>query len=82
MIPFQNAWPYETIMGDLYVSSCPFCDEENVLLPLKRTELPDIQDGKKRLLVLPCCHNKMTLIDADHDYLLTDRPLSKRTQFK
>ncbi|MBH5317482.1 hypothetical protein I6N90_06590 [Paenibacillus sp. GSMTC-2017] len=78
MIPFQNAWPYETVMGDLYVSTCPFCDAENVLLPLKPKELPEIHDGKKRLLVFPCCHNKITLIDADQDYLLSDGPLSKR----
>jgi len=75
MIPFQNAWPYERIMGDLYVSSCPFCDADNVLLPLKPSELPDIQDGKKRLMVFPCCRNKVTIIDADQDYLLTDGPL-------
>ncbi|RJX41880.1 hypothetical protein D3P09_06860 [Paenibacillus pinisoli] len=75
MIPFQNAWPYERVMGDLYVSSCPFCDTDNVLLPLKPSELPDIQDGKKRLMVFPCCRNKVTIIDADQDYLLTDGPL-------
>lgn len=75
MIPFQNAWPYERIMGDLYVTSCPFCDADNVLLPLKPSELPDIQDGKKRLMVFPCCRNKVTIIDADQDYLLTDGPL-------
>jgi len=75
MIPFQNAWPYERVMGDLYVSNCPFCDADNVLLPLKPSELPDIQDGKKRLMVFPCCRNKVTIIDADQDYLLTDGPL-------
>lgn len=75
MIPFQNAWPYERIMGDLYVTNCPFCDADNVLLPLKPSELPDIQDGKKRLMVFPCCRNKVTIIDADQDYLLTDGPL-------
>ncbi|REK75662.1 hypothetical protein [Paenibacillus paeoniae] len=75
MIPFQNAWPYERIMGDLYVSNCPFCNADNVLLSLKPSELPDIQDGKKRLMVFPCCHNKVTIIDADQDYLLTDGPL-------
>lgn len=75
MIPFQNCWPYERIMGDLYVASCPFCDAENVLLPIKPYELPDIRDGKKRLLVFPCCHHKITIIDADQDYLLADIPL-------
>lgn len=75
MIPFENTWPYEHIMGDLYVSYCPFCEAENVLLPLKPNELPDIQDGKKRLLIFPCCHSSVTVIDADRDYLLTNRLL-------
>ena len=75
MIPFNQALPYETIKQDLYVSPCPFCKAENVLLRLKTHELPDIHDGKKKLLVFPCCHNKVTLIDADSDYLLTDQPL-------
>ncbi|WP_206109247.1 hypothetical protein [Paenibacillus sp. HB172176] len=78
MLPFENAWPYEKIMGDIYVSSCPFCEAENVLLPLKPSELSVIHDGKKKLLVFPCCHHKTTLIDADHDYLLTDSPIQKR----
>lgn len=51
MIPFEKAWPYDIIMGDLYVSSCPFCQAENVLLPVKPEELQDIQGGTKRLLV-------------------------------
>lgn len=77
MIPFENTWPYERIMGDLYVSECPFCKAENVLLLLKPKELSQIQDGKKRLLVMPCCHDRMTLVDADHDYLLADSPLRR-----
>jgi len=77
MIPFEKAWPYDIIMGDLYVSSCPFCQAENVLLPVKPAELQDIQGGTKRLLVFPCCHNKVTIVDADRDYLLTDRVLKK-----
>ena len=75
MIPFDKAWPYETIMGDIYASACPFCQSDNVLLPLKPVELKDIQDGKKKLLVFPCCHSKVTVLDADRDYLLTDTKL-------
>jgi hypothetical protein len=80
MIPFEKAWPYDILMGDLYVSSCPFCQAENVLLPVKPAELQDIQDGMKRLLVFPCCHNKVTLVDADRDYLLTDRVLRQKNR--
>ncbi len=78
MIPFEKAWPYDIIMGDLYVSSCPFCHADNVLLPVKPAEIQDIQEGMKRLLVFPCCRNKVTIVDADRDYLLTDRVLRKK----
>jgi len=62
-------------MGDIYVSSCPYCNAENVLLPLSPKELQPIREGKKRLLVFPCCHASVTVLDADPDYLLTDRRL-------
>ncbi len=75
MIPFRNTWPYETIMNDVYVNECPFCRSANVLLPLKKKELAAIQEGRKKLLVFPCCRHKMTIIDADRDYLLADKPL-------
>lgn len=72
MIPFDRAWPYDIIMKDIYVQSCPFCQQDNVLLPLRPRELEDIRSGKKRLLVFPCCHSRVTILDADPDYLLTD----------
>ncbi|MBD2867784.1 hypothetical protein [Paenibacillus arenilitoris] len=77
MIPFEKAWPYDVVMGDLYVPACPFCGADNVLLPVRPDELPDIRDGMKRLLVFPCCRNKVTIVDADRDYLLTDRVLRR-----
>ncbi|WP_409342273.1 hypothetical protein [Paenibacillus sp. MBLB4367] len=75
MIPFANTWPYETMGQDIYVQECPFCQAANVLLKLKKEELPEIRDGRKKLLVFPCCHNKMTVVDTDNDYLLSDRPI-------
>ncbi len=78
MIPFENAWPYETVMGDIYVHECPFCGKANVLLPLRPKELKSIREGRKKLLVFPCCHNKITLVDNDSDYLLADRPVRKK----
>lgn len=75
MIPFQNTWPYDIIMGDIYVQHCPFCTTTNVLIPLKPQELDIIHEGKKKLLIFPCCHNKITIIDTDSDYLLGDQPL-------
>ncbi|GIP44894.1 hypothetical protein J45TS6_33530 [Paenibacillus sp. J45TS6] len=75
MIPFENTWPYDIVMGDIYVQECPFCSAENVLLPLKPKQLSLIHDGKKHLLVFPCCKNRVTLLDNDQDYLLADQRL-------
>lgn len=50
MIPFENSWPYDIIMGDIYVQQCPFCDTNNVLLPLKPKELIRIREGKRNYL--------------------------------
>mgnify|MGYP001212037562 CR=1 FL=1 len=75
MIPFQNTWPYDIIMGDIYVHRCPYCAQTNVLIPMKPPELVIVHEGKKKLLVFPCCHNKITIVDTDSDYLLCDQPL-------
>ncbi|WP_274361358.1 hypothetical protein [Paenibacillus thermotolerans] len=77
MIPFENTWPYETVGNDMYVLECPFCKNSNVLLPMKRKELTDIRDGKKKLLVFPCCHSRITIVDADADYLLASSRIRK-----
>jgi hypothetical protein len=78
MIPFDRAWPYEILGKDIYVRDCPFCSAENVLLPLRKAELVEIREGKKKLLVFPCCFNKVKLVDTDSDYLLADQPLRKK----
>ncbi|MBO7747742.1 MULTISPECIES: hypothetical protein [Paenibacillus] len=77
MIPFERAWPYDVVMKDVYVASCPFCGQDNVLLPMRPKELAEIRGGKKKLLVFPCCHNKVTVLDTDQDYLLTDTVLRR-----
>ncbi|WP_426451618.1 hypothetical protein ACP26L_05935 [Paenibacillus sp. S-38] len=77
MIPFQNTWPYERVGQDIYVQNCPFCGADNVLLALKPRELQDLKDGVKKLLIFPCCRNKLTLVGADSDYLLASRALSR-----
>lgn len=73
MIPFSHTWPYDIILGDMYVQYCPFCSKENVLLPMKPKELQIVRDGKKKLLVFPCCNASATMIDNDGDYLLFNR---------
>lgn len=78
MIPFENTLPYETIGKHLYLTECPYCGERTVLLPLRTTDLASIREGRKRLIVFPCCREKMTAIDADRDYLLGDRPIRRR----
>lgn len=75
MIPFSNTWPYEIIKQDLYVDVCPFCRKEHILLPMKVKDIRPIQEGRKRLLVFPCCHGSLTVVDMDRDYLLADKPL-------
>ncbi|ACX67698.1 hypothetical protein C7121_11215 [Paenibacillus glucanolyticus] len=75
MIPFSNTWPYDVVGNDVYVHSCPFCGTDNVLLPMKPKELVSVREGKKKLLIFPCCHNKVTVLDSDIDYLLTDQRL-------
>jgi hypothetical protein len=77
VIPFERALPYDIMMKDVYVPSCPFCGQDNVLLPMRPGELSQIRSGKKRLLVFPCCRNRVTVLDADQDYLLTDTNLRK-----
>lgn len=72
MIPFNKALPYDVTMGDVYVPDCPFCGKSNILLNMKPKELKLIHEGKKKLLVFPCCYHKLTVLDCDDDYLLTD----------
>lgn len=72
MIPFEKTLPYDIIIGDVYVHECPFCQKERVLLPIKPRDILQAREGKKKLLVFPCCHNKVTILDSDQDYLLTD----------
>ncbi|GJM76885.1 hypothetical protein HMSSN036_91010 [Paenibacillus macerans] len=54
-----------------------FCGAGNVLLPLKPRDLKSISEGKKKLLVFPCCGNKVHVLDCDNDYLLTDTVLRR-----
>ncbi|QAY66787.1 hypothetical protein [Paenibacillus protaetiae] len=75
MIPFERTWPYDIIMNDIYAPSCPFCGQDNVLLPIRPEEIEDIHHGKKKLLVFPCCHSRITVVDMDSDYILAAQRL-------
>ncbi|WP_150268952.1 hypothetical protein [Paenibacillus tepidiphilus] len=73
MIPFSHSWPYDIFQRDVYMQYCPFCSKEHVLLPMKPQELKSVREGKKKLLVFPCCGSSLTVVDSDADYLLFDR---------
>lgn len=76
MIPFRNCLPYDIMNGDVYVQQCPFCNSNNVRLPLKPEDVASLYGSACKLtLVFPCCHSRLRLIDADGDYLLANRPL-------
>ncbi|MFD2673125.1 hypothetical protein [Marinicrinis sediminis] len=78
MIPYNHTWPYEKMMGDYYVSACPSCEAEHILLPLKAKDVKEIQTGKKHWLVMPCCNHRFYVMDMDDDYLLADIPLRRK----
>jgi len=76
MIPINNSLPYDIIMKDVIAQECPFCNSSHVLLPLKPDDVKSMYGGgRKILLVFPCCHGSLRLIDADQDYLLANRPI-------
>ncbi|KMK77665.1 hypothetical protein [Alkalihalobacillus pseudalcaliphilus] len=77
VIPFVNTWPYEKQMKDIYFHTCPFCQESNVLTNLKIKDLEKAQQAIKVRLIVPCCHEVITILEADEDYLWTDQKLRK-----
>ena len=77
MVPFERTWPYELLGNDVYVRECPFCEANGVFLPMKKKELAEIHEGKRKLLIFPCCYNRLKLVDTDADYLLADRTVRK-----
>jgi hypothetical protein len=77
MIPFEHTWPYELFGDDVYFHECPACGAGRVLLTLKRRHLLAVAEGERRLLVMPCCGERIRLIGADGDYVLADRPMRR-----
>lgn len=77
MIPFENTWPYERVINDIYIQQCPYCNEENVLTSLKNSNLERAKEGIKTILIMPCCNSKMTILEADDDYFWTNEKLRK-----
>lgn len=77
MIPlsFDHTWPYEKQMGEIYVDTCPYCGESNVLTYMKAATLKRAKEGVKTRLNFPCCLQTMTILEADDDYFWADEPL-------
>ncbi|WP_096436687.1 hypothetical protein [Alteribacter populi] len=78
-IPFDHTWPYEKLMGDIYVSTCPYCGEENVLTNMKLRDLERAKEQVKQRLNMPCCLKTMVILEADEDYFWTTEPLRKQS---
>lgn len=77
MIPFENTWPYERSGKDIYIGECPYCRTENVLTHMKEADLIRAKEHIKTLLIMPCCLEKMTILEADDDYFWSDERLRK-----
>ena len=75
MYEFSHSWPFEWVMDDLYVEECPFCGERSVLLTVKKENIKLAQEGFKTHAVMPCCHEKLIIVNMDDDYIWSDRPL-------
>lgn len=74
-IPFENTWPYERQMGEIYVDACPYCSAANVLTHMRHDALERAKDGVKTRLNFPCCYKTMIILEADEDYFWADEPL-------
>nr|WP_115994125.1 hypothetical protein [Cohnella lupini] len=76
MIPLRNSLPYDIIMNDVVIQECPFCGSSPTLLPLRPDDVKSLYGGhRKILLVFPCCHGSVRIIDADDDYMLANRAI-------
>ncbi|MGC4378709.1 hypothetical protein WD019_17570 [Fictibacillus sp. Mic-4] len=78
MSTFEYTWPYEKMMDDIYINECPFCKSGNVLTNMKQEDLELAKEGIKRLLVMPCCREKLVILKADDDYFWTEEKLRER----
>lgn len=75
MFDFNHTWPYEKVMDDLYFNECPFCHASSVLIHIKKEALEAAFEGVKTHIVMPCCHEKIVILDIDNDYIWSDRRL-------
>ncbi|CAM4016543.1 hypothetical protein [Alkalicoccus chagannorensis] len=74
-IPFENTWPYEQQMGDIYLEPCPFCGEGRILTNMSQEALGRAKEGIKTRIQLQCCRETMVVLEADDDYFWTQHTL-------
>ncbi|MCD8500459.1 MAG: hypothetical protein LRY71_00685 [Bacillaceae bacterium] len=77
MIPFENTWPYEKSGKDIYIDRCPYCESNHVLTNYKHSDLEKAKEHIKTYLIMPCCLEKITILEADDDYFWTTERLRK-----
>ncbi|MFD2617915.1 hypothetical protein [Terrilactibacillus laevilacticus] len=72
---FSHTWPYEKIKDDYYFTECPFCHTENVYLHLSKAAANQAAEGIKTHVIMPCCHEKIVIVEMDQDYIWSDQAL-------
>ena len=75
MSSFSRSWPYDWMQGDLFFHECPFCGASSVLIATDREKMGLAKEGFKTHVVMPCCHEKLTILSMDEDYIWSDREL-------
>ncbi|MBM7646081.1 hypothetical protein JOD45_002306 [Scopulibacillus daqui] len=75
MYNFHHTWPYEKMMGEIYLNECPFCHESSVHIHMKKDDFEKAFEEVKTHVVMPCCHEKLVILKMDDDYIWSDRPL-------
>jgi hypothetical protein len=77
MSVFSHSWPVDWLHGDLFFHECPFCGSSYILVPVDQEKMQLAKEGYKTHVVMPCCHEKLTILSLDEDYIWADRPLRK-----
>jgi len=65
------------MMNDIYFQECPFCGASSVLLPIKKEAFENAKGGVKTFVIMPCCHEKLDILQIDDDYIWSNEPLRK-----
>lgn len=78
MYKFENTWPYEKVMHDIYFHTCPYCGDEDILISISKDDFKKGTEEIKTHAIMPCCHSKMVILKIDSDYFWSDEKLRRR----